>query len=80
MKVYVLASLKMEADPKRMQTLIDWLNTGLKQFAIDGHFLNVTSSDDAFLRDARRVAAGFPPIPFDPNCRICSSKRQKKNQ
>lgn len=76
MKFYILASLKMNPDPKRIKDLVDWLNTGLKQFAEDGHFLNVTSSDLSFLNDARRVVSGAAPITPSFNCKICRSKKK----
>lgn len=80
MKFYILASFKMDPDSNRIKTLVDWLNTGLKQFAEDGHFLNVTSSNESFLNDARRLVKGDPPLEFNKFCGVCRSKASKKSQ
>lgn len=80
MKIYISASFKMNPDSKRIKDLVNWLNTGLKQFAEDGHFLNVTSSDASFLNDARRVVKGNPPVEFNKYCGVSRSKATKKPQ
>jgi len=65
MKIYILASFKMYPADHRIKALVDWLNEGLKRFAEDGHFLNVTSSDASFLNDARRLVKGDLPPTFN---------------
>ncbi len=77
MKFYVLASFRMAADEGRIRALTAWLNTGLKPFAQDGYFLNVTSSDASFLNDARRLVKGDPGPTFNSSF---SNKHSKKSR
>ena len=78
MKIYVLASFRMEADEGQIRNLTGVLNALLKQYSVEGHFLNVTTSEASFLNDARRLVKGDPPmIPFN-GCRICKSKKSRK--
>lgn len=78
MKVYVLACFKMEPKEYLIKELIDWLNSGLRVFAKDGHFLNVTSSEACFLNDARRLVKGDPGPVFNSSFSNRRSKRSRR--
>lgn len=80
MKFYILASFKMPSDENRIKDLVSWLNTGLKQFAKNGHFLNITSSNVSFLNDASRLVKGDPPLEFNKYCGLCRSKASRNHQ
>jgi len=77
MKIYVLASFRMEPNEKRIRELTTMLNLSLKLCAEDGYFLNVTSSDASFLNDARRLVKGDPGPTFNSSF---SKKRSKKSR
>lgn len=78
MKIYVLASFRMSADEGRIRKLTNWLNTGLRPFAEDGYFLNVTSSEASFLNDARRLVKGDPGPTFNSSFSVGHSKRSRR--
>ena len=77
MKIYILASLRMAPDEKKVRELTTMLNISLKLFAKEGYFFNVTSSDTSFLNDARRLVGGDPGPTFNSSFSKTRSKKSR---
>ena len=78
MKIYVLASFKMDPDEKRIRELTTMLNISLKLVAQEGYFLNVTSSELSFLNDASRLVKGDPAPVFNSSFSKSRSKKSRR--
>ena len=77
MKVYVLASVKMDADEASIKRFIKRFKEELGWLVEEICFLNVTSSEASFLNDARRLVKGDPGPTFNSSFGKGHSKKSR---
>jgi len=78
MKVYVLASVKMDTDEASIDRFIKRFKEELGWLTDEIYFLNVTSSDASFLNDARRLVKGDLPPTFNSSFSNSRSKKSRR--